>query len=113
MARRAASDAALGYATVYAPAHHRTVAGQNHPRHYRYDAEGGDSEWPPYLSGVLALALQVAPVLPASDLAGLLAVGAHPQHGLVSPSRVVELARALAKTGGTAVVAGGSEGVRR
>ena len=64
LARRAVSDAALGYVTVYAPAHHRTVAGHHHPRHDRYDVEGGDSEWPPYLTGVVALALQGAP--PAS-----------------------------------------------
>jgi len=113
LARRADSDDALGYTTVYAPAHHRTVAGQHHARHYRYDREGGDSEWPPYLSGVLALALQVAPELHATDLAGLLAVGAIHGHGLVSPPRVVEMARAHAETGGTAGVVGGSVGGHR
>jgi len=110
LARRAASDAALGYITVYAPAHHRTVAGHHHPRHYRYDAEGGDSEWPPYLTGVLALALQVAPELHASELAGLLAAGAVHGPGLVAPERVVELARVVAATGGTVA---GTEGEHR
>lgn len=113
LARRAASDAALGYVTVYAPAHHRTVAGHHHPRHYRYDVEGGDSEWPPYLTGVLALALQVAPELHANELAGLLAAGAVHGPGLVAPERVVELARALTATGGTAGIVAGKEGEHR
>ena len=93
LARRAVSDAALGYVSVYAPAHHRTVAGHHHARHYRYDAEGGDSQWAPYLVGVLALALEVAPELHAADLAGLLADGAIHGPGLISPARVVELVR--------------------
>lgn len=63
-------------------------------QHYRYDVEGGDSEWPPYLTGVLALALQVAPDLHATDLAGLLAAGAVHGPGLIAPARVVELALA-------------------
>lgn len=95
-ARRAASDASLGYVSVYAPAHQRTVAGQHHSRHYRYDAEGGDSQWAPYLTGLLALALQVAPELHATDLAGLLAEGAIHGPGLIAPARVVERARAHA-----------------
>jgi subtilisin family serine protease len=94
LARRAASDAALGYVTVYAPAHHRTVAGHRHARDYRYDAEGGDSEWPPYLTGVLALALQAAPDLHAHDLAGLLAASASQGPGLIAPAAVVEAAHA-------------------
>ncbi len=93
-ARRAAYDAERGYVSVYAPAHHRTVAGHQHAREYRYDVEGGDSEWPPYLTGVLALALQVAPQLQAADLAGLLADGAVHGPGLIAPDRVVALARA-------------------
>jgi hypothetical protein len=99
--RRAASDAAGGYVTLYAPAHHRTVAGPRDARAYTYDVEGGDSEWPPYLTGLLALALQVAPELHARDLAGLLAEGAtSAPHGarLIDPARVVDLARRRAAT---------------
>lgn len=111
-ARRADADADLGYVTVYAPANRRTVAGHHHARHYRLDVEGGDSQWPPYLSGLLALALQVAPELRATDLAGLLAAGTDHARGLVEPTRVVELARAFAG-GDRAVVspagAGGPE----
>jgi subtilisin family serine protease len=104
LARRAASDVDLGYVTVYAPAHHRTVAGHRHASDYRYDAEGGDSEWPPYLTGVLALALQATPELHATDLAGLLAAGATPGSGLVAPAAVVEAGRRIvAITGGEAL----------
>ncbi len=95
LARRVASDVELGYVTLYAPAHHRTVAGHRDAGRYRYDVEGGDSEWPPYLSGVLALALQVAPELHATDLAGLLAAARH-ENGLIAPAQVIEQARAQA-----------------
>jgi hypothetical protein len=47
-------------------------------------------ESPPYLSGMRALAVQVASDLHEIDLAGRLAVVAIRQHGLASPSRVVE-----------------------
>lgn len=95
-ARRARTDVEAGLVTLYAPGHHRTLAGPRHPEEYVFDVEGGDSEWAPYLSGVLALALQVAPELRAADLASLLAEGV--QEGrdgapLVDPRRVVELAR--------------------
>ncbi len=109
LARRAASDAELGYVTVYAPAHHRTVAGHHHARHYRYDVEGGDSQWAPYLVGVLALALQVAPELHASDLAALLAAGAEHGDGLIVPARMIELARAQGAAGASSVFAGGTD----
>jgi subtilisin family serine protease len=98
LARRLASDAELGYVTLYAPAHHRTVAGHRDARQYRYDVEGGDSEWPPYLSGVLALALQVAPELHAADLAGLLGAARH-ENGVIAPARVVEHAQAQGLAG--------------
>jgi hypothetical protein len=94
--RRAMSDAEAGLATLYVPGHHRTVAGPRHARHYAFSVEGGDSEWAPYLSGVLALALEVAPDLHATDLAALLAQGvSEPADGvrLVDPARVVALAR--------------------
>ena len=112
-ARRAASDAALGNVSVYAPAHHRTVAGQHHARHYRYDVEGGDSQWAPYLTGLLALALQVAPNLHASDLAGLLAEGAIHGPGLIAPARVVERAREHAAQDNVTDGAAGLQGGRR
>jgi hypothetical protein len=112
MARRAAYDAEQGYVSVYAPARARTVAGNRHPREYRYDVEGGDSQWAPYLTGVLALALEVAPSLHATDLAELLAEGAVHGPGLIDPGRVVELARARAGAADPVDVAGSARGPR-
>jgi hypothetical protein len=94
--QRAALDRDNGHVTLYAPANRRTVAGHRHERDYVFDAEGGDSEWAPYLVGVLALALQVEPQLRASDLAGLLAEGVTARGDgvfLIDPARVVALAR--------------------
>ncbi len=95
-ARRIAADAAAGAVTLYAPGHHRTLAGHRNAEDYVLDVEGGDSEWAPYLTGVLALALQVAPGLHAADLAPLLA-GAVQEGGenmpMIDPSRVIERAR--------------------
>ena len=96
LAARSARDADQGLSTLYVPANRRTLAGPRHARHYELDVEGGYSEWAPYLSGLLALALQVAPELRASDLAALLADGVTElEHGvrLVDPARVVALAR--------------------
>jgi hypothetical protein len=96
LAARSARDAEGDLVTLYAPANRRTLAGPRHARHYALDVEGGDSEWAPYLSGVLALALQAEPDLRASDLAALLAGGVTElEHGvrLVDPARVVALAR--------------------
>jgi hypothetical protein len=94
--QRAESDRAHGHATLYAPASRRTVAGHLGDRAYRFDVEGGDSEWAPYLVGVLALALQAEPDLRANDLAGLLADGVTVRDdgvNLIDPARVVALAR--------------------
>ncbi len=94
--QRAAHDRTNGHVTLYAQANRRTVAGARHARAYRFDVEGGDSQWAPYLIGVLALALQVSPELEADELASLLAAGASERpHGvrLVDPARVVALAR--------------------
>jgi hypothetical protein len=94
--QRADLDRANGHATLYAPANRRTVAGHRHDRAYRFDVEGGDSEWAPYLVGVLALALQAESRLPASGLAGLLARGVTVRDDgvtLIDPARVVALAR--------------------
>jgi hypothetical protein len=63
LAARSARDAEGDVVTLYAPANRRTLAGPRHARHYALDVEGGDSEWAPYLSGVLALALQAEPDL--------------------------------------------------
>jgi hypothetical protein len=96
-ARRAEHDREAGLVTLYVPGNRRTLAGSRHARDFVYDVEGGDSEWPPYLCGVLAMALQAAPELAATELAALLAEGvSEVGHGtrLVDPERVVALALA-------------------
>ena len=94
--QRAMHDSTNAHVTLYAPANRRTVAGARHAREYHFDVEGGDSQWAPYLVGVLALALQVAPELEADQLATLLANGATElPHGvrLIDPAVVAALAR--------------------
>jgi hypothetical protein len=95
--RRARHDADHALVTVYAPANRRTVAGRRHATDLVFDVEGGDSQWAPYLIGVLALALQQAPDLHATELAALLAEGvSEVRRGVrvIDPARVVALARA-------------------
>jgi hypothetical protein len=101
---RAQMDRDKGYVTLYVPVDYRTLAGPREglsgqgygPKEYYYAVEGGDSWWPPYLSGVLALALQVNPALTPEEMIMLLVDGVHDVgYGfrLIAPEKVVELAR--------------------
>ena len=95
-ARRRADDVAAGYRSLHAPANRRTVAGPAHALHDEFDADGGDSMWAPYLTGVLALALQVAPELTTEELTLLLVEGVSERPDavrIIDPARVVDLAR--------------------
>lgn len=94
--QRATVDSTNAHVTLYAPANRRAVAGARHAREYGFDVEGGDSQLAPYLIGVLALALQVAPELEVDQFAALLADGVRERpHGirLIDPAGVVALAR--------------------
>lgn len=101
---RAQIDRDKGYATVYVPVGYRTLAGPREgvggqgygAKEYYYSEEGGDSRWPPYLTGVLALALQVDPTLTPDEMVTLLTEGVYElDHGfrLIAPEEVVQLAR--------------------
>lgn len=93
-----------GYVTLYVPTYYRTLAGPRQgmgargygPKDYYYDVEGGDSWATPYLSGVVALALQVNPQLTVDEMVGLLAEGVYElENGvrLIAPEKVVHLAQ--------------------
>ena len=98
----AQSDRDKGYVTLYAPGDYSTLAGPGEgkqgygPDDYFYSEEGGLSRATPYLSGVLALALQVNPALTPDEMVTLLADGVYElENGvrLIASEKVVQLAR--------------------
>ena len=97
-------DRDKGYVSLFVPVDYRTLAGPREgrggrdygPKEYYYLRDGGDSWWPPYIGGVLALALQVNPELTPEKMAALLVEGVYELDNgirLIAPEKVVKLAQ--------------------